>query len=92
MSEQKMQNAINEIYRTYGDTVSIEKKGKSLLKFGRSTNLRIEDNFQTVWTLGDDVNNEVLPTTNAIDTVSSSNAGDTQTIRLEGHTVVGTGA
>jgi hypothetical protein len=34
----------------------------------------------------------VLPTTNAIDTLSSSNASDTELMTIEGHTVVGTGA
>lgn len=75
-----------EILNTYGDTVSVLAKRKTLLKFGRNENLGTSE--ETVWTQG---GNETYVTTNAIDTISSSNAGDTQVITIEGHTVSGTG-
>lgn len=77
-----------EIYKTYGDVVSTEEKGKTLLKFGR--NAGVGTSYETVWEYGGD---ETYCTTNAIDYVSSSSASDTATVMfVEGHTVSGTGA
>jgi len=72
-----------EIQRTYGDKVSIDRKAKSLIKFGRSAQLGT-DGLETVWTCGDD---EVYVTDNTISYVSSSSASDTQDVTIEGHTV-----
>lgn len=80
--------AENEIKARYGDTVSVLTKGKSLLKFGRNDDLD-PGTRETIWLNG---GTETLPTTNAIDTVSSNNAGDTQDLYVEYHTVSGTGA
>ena len=74
------------IANTYGDEVSVKNKAKTLLKFGRNEDLGTSQ--ETIWTLG---GHETLPTTNAIDTISSSDAGDDGVIRIEGHTVSGTG-
>lgn len=81
-----------EILSTYGDTVSVAQKAKSLLKFGKNLDLDTGDNA-TVWTLASRVGteNETYVSTNLIDTISSSNAGDTQSVTIEGHTVTGTG-
>jgi len=76
--------AQNSIYRNFGDRVSVTQKGKSLYKFGRNPN--IGTSAETVWQVGGD---ETYCTTNAIDKFSSSNAGDTQEIVIEGHTISG---
>ena len=76
--------AIREIADTYGDTVLI--KPKSLLKFGRSENIDSLA-FHTVWTSPDF--NETYLSTNTINRVVSTNAGDTQEIVIEGHTISG---
>jgi len=81
-----MRHALEEIEGTYGDKV--RTKGKSLFKFGK--NLAVGTSLETVWSTG---GHETYVTTNAIDTVSSSSASDTATvIKIEGHTVSGTGA
>ena len=72
-----------EIQATYGDVVSIDKKAKSLLKFGKSAPLTT-NSLQTVWTVG---GNEVYLSDDGITHISSSSALDTQEIRVEGHTI-----
>ncbi len=74
-----------EIQATYGDVVSIDKKAKSLLKFGKSAALSA-DTLETVWTVG---GNEVYISDDGITHISSSSASDTQEIRVEGHTISG---
>lgn len=78
-------HAKEEIKNTYGDTV--RPKAKSLLKFGKNENLGTS--IETVWEQG---GNETYATTNAIDKISSSSGSDTETLRIEGHTVSGTGS
>ena len=82
----RLVQAEREIYRTFGDQVSVDKKAKSLIKFGKSGDLTT--NRETVWNVG---GNETYVTGNVITHVSSSSASDTQTIKLECHTVSGTG-
>jgi hypothetical protein len=76
-----------EIQATYGDYVSIDKKAKSLLKFGKSASLSV-NSFETIWTVG---GHEVYVSDNTIAYVSSSDATDAQEVTIEGHTVTGTG-
>lgn len=76
-----LKHALREIKGTYGDDVSISAKRKSLYKFGRNDD--IGTSFETVWQRGGD---ETYVTTNLIDSISSSNAGDTQETKVEGHT------
>jgi hypothetical protein len=83
----KLVQAEREIQATFGDVVSIDKKAKSLIKFGKSASLPI-NSFQTIWTVG---GNEVYVSDNTITHVSSSSALDTQEVTIEGHTVSGTG-
>jgi hypothetical protein len=83
----KLVQAEREIQATFGDVVSIDKKAKSLIKFGKSASLPI-GSFQTIWTVG---GNEVYVSDNTITHVSSSSALDTQEVTIEGHTVSGTG-
>lgn len=79
--------AERETLSTYGDTVSVSAKAKSLTKFGR--NLDIDGPQEMLWNVG---GFEVDVSTNIIDTISSSSAADTGTVKIEGHTVSGTGA
>lgn len=79
-----IRHAIEEIDRTWGDRV--RPKAKSLHKFGKNEDLGTSS--ETIWEQG---GNETYVTTNAIDKISSSNAGDTEVIKIEGHTVSGTG-
>lgn len=77
---------IRQIEANYSDTVSVYEKAKQLVKFG-SNPLLAAGVEETVWSTG---GIEVLETTNAIDRVVSTDAGDTQTIIIEGHTLSGT--
>ena len=79
----RLVQAEREIEATYGDRVSIDRKAKSLVKFGRSAELGTTA-LETVWTVG---GNEVYVTGNTISYISSSSASDTQQITIEGHTV-----
>ena len=83
----KIARAIEQIYQTYGDTVSVEAKAKSLNKYGRNDSLG-NTSFETVWQRG---GNETYATGNDIDSISSSSAGDTQDVVIEGHTIDGNG-
>lgn len=87
-TDPRVQQAINVIYSTYGDTVSVDQKKKNLTKFGR--NPAATTTSSTVWAYGASLANEVLVSSNAIDTISSSSAGDTQLVTIEGHTISGT--
>lgn len=83
----RLVQAEREIYRNFGEVVSIHEKAKTLIKFGKSAPLAT-GSLQTVWTVG---GNETYVSTNTIDSISSSSLLDTQEIYLEGHTVEGTG-
>jgi len=83
----RLVQAEREIQSTFGDVVSIDKKAKSLLKFGKSAELAA-DTIETVWSYG---GQETYVNDNLIDSISSTNAADTQEIYLECHTVEGTG-
>lgn len=83
----RLVQAEREIYRQFGEVVSIQNKAKSLVKFGKSAALTT-GSLQTVWTVG---GNETYVSTNTIDSISSSAIADTQEIYIEGHTVSGSG-
>ena len=83
----RLVQAEREIQATFGDVVSIDKKAKSLLKFGKSATLAA-DTLETVWSYG---GNETYVSDNLIDSISSSNAADNEEMYLECHTVTGTG-
>lgn len=83
----RLVQAQREIYRQFGEVVSVDAKAKSLVKFGKSGSLST-GYLQTVWTVG---GNETYVSTNSIDSISSSSALDTQEIYVEGHTVAGVG-
>ena len=64
-------HALDVIYRSYGDRVSLSRKGKDLLKFGRNPN--VGTSRVTIWYTGQDQGNEtyVADNVNSIDTISS---------------------
>lgn len=79
----RIQRSIDEILSVHGDTVLV--KPKSLIKFGRNDDIGTTQ--EMVWIQG---GIETLVTSgNLIDTVSSSNAGDSQEVKIEGHTISG---
>ena len=69
----------------YSDTVSVREKAKNLLKYGKNDAIT-SGTPETVWQTGGD---ETYKTANDIDIVVSTNAGDTQDIVIEGHTLSG---
>lgn len=83
----RLVQAEREIEQQFGEKVSIDRKAKSLIKFGKSAPLTT-NSLQTVWTVG---GNETYVSANTIDSISSSDAGDTQSIYLECHTVDASG-
>jgi len=83
----RLVQAEREIERTFGEKVSIDRKAKSLIKFGKSAPLSTSG-LQTVWTVG---GNETYVSDNIIDSISSSSALDQQEVYIEGHTVSGVG-
>ena len=81
----KLAHAVKNISDVYGDTVDIWEKGKTLNKFGFNDDLD-SGVRETIWETGGD---ETLKTANDIDIVVSTNAGDTQSVVIEGHTISG---
>lgn len=79
-----VQQALAVILSTWGETASVLTKMKNVNKFGRNQNASATS--QTVWSQGGD---EVYLTSDLIDTMSSSSASDTGTVRLESHTLSG---
>lgn len=78
--------AEKEIFQLYNKRVSIWDKAKTLVRFG--VNPDVNGVEETVWDIG---GIETYATGNTIDTISSTNVTDTEIIRVEGHTVIGTG-
>jgi len=79
------------VLSTYGDTVSVAAKAKNLNKFGRTENAD-SGVVTTIAAFQGTVVNETFVSTNLIDSVVSSSTSDTtQTIRIEGHTIDGSG-
>ena len=83
----RLVQAEREIQSTFGDVVSIDRKAKSLIKFGKSSPLSA-NGTSTVWTVG---GHETYVTENSITHISSSSASDVYEVFLECHTVSGTG-
>ena len=77
--------AIENIYNNDAVTVSVREKAKSLIKFGENDDLDIGTK-ETIWSVG---GHEVYPTSNTINRVVSTDAGDTQSVVIEGHTLSG---
>jgi hypothetical protein len=82
--------AQREIYASEGVRTSIEAKAKALTKFGRTLNADAGVKTTVASFQGTEVN-ETFVTTNAIDSVVSDNADDTEELQIEGHTIDGSG-
>lgn len=67
--------------------VSLEAKNKNLLKFGR--NEEVQTTGTTLMTLPTGTYNETYVGTNAITSIVSTAAGDTESVVVEGHTISG---
>jgi hypothetical protein len=76
-------HALAQIEDTFGVQTVI--KDKALLKFGKAS---VGTSYETVQDQG---GNETYVSTNAIDSISSDDAGDTNTMVVEGHTIDGSG-
>lgn len=77
--------AIAEVKQTYGDVVSIDRKNKSILKFGHTRNA--DSGVETLIAhMLDAAPLETYVSANTIAYISSSNNSDTSTINYEGHT------
>jgi len=82
--EFRLRQAVNEIKVQDGVDISVRDKSKSLIKFGRNNDVGTTE--ETVWAQG---GKETYATDNDIDSISSSNAGDAQSVVIEGHTLSG---
>lgn len=86
-------HAVREIYTSFRHTVSYQNKNKSLSKFGKTANA--DQNVETTIWSGADYGAGVHPgtrTTNALDTLVSSSASDSgKEVKVEGHTIDGSG-
>ena len=82
-----IQQAIREIESSYGDKVSVVKKKKSLLKYGRSEQVDNTSGGWTIMTSPTGVQAELDLYANDIDKVTSTSASDASKIlTVEGHT------
>lgn len=84
----RLVQAEREIEQQFGQKVSVDAKAKSLVKFGKSAPLKVSNGMVTVWSIE---GNEVYVNDNSITHISSSSNSDVSEVRLEGHTVTGTG-
>lgn len=89
--ETDIQHVERVVETTYGQSVSVWAKGKSLNKFGR--NRTVGNAFETVGEFQGTTANETFVSTNIIDSISSSDeTNDTGiTFTIEGHTIDGSG-
>lgn len=85
----ELAQAFSVIESTYGHTVSTERKGKNLLKFGENQEVGTTDS--TIMDLPAGELHETYVAANLINSVSSGNNGDTVTLKVEGHTIDGSG-
>lgn len=72
---------------TYSDTVSVDTKLKTLLKFGKNPNVGTATTGYTIWYTGQDQAHETYVSRNLIDSISSASSSDTGIVTVEGHTV-----
>jgi len=82
-----IEQALREIYSTYGELASVKNKAKSLLKFGRNDAVSNAATGSTIMTLAGSEDHETFVSDNLIDTVSSSSGDDDQDLIIEGHTI-----
>jgi len=82
-----MEHAKQNIFADYGVRVSLEAKNKDLLKFGRSKQVQITPSTLAILPTG--IYNETYVASNLINTIISTDAGDTESVVVEGHTISG---
>jgi len=80
-------HAVDVIYSTYGDIVSVEEKKKDLIKFGR--NEAVGTSKTTIMTLPTGQLHETYVSSDLINSIISDDNGDTQDVVIEGHTLSG---
>lgn len=88
-SDPWLEHAVRVIRSTYGVKVSVHSKDKDLLKFGR--NDLVGTSEATIMTLPAGVLHETYVSDNLITHISSADAADTEEVKIEGHTVDGSG-
>lgn len=88
-SDYWLSHAMSVIEATYGDTVSVIKKDKDLLKFGESR--QVQTTKTTLMGLPTGTYNETYVSDNLITHFASSSGSDTENIVVEGHTIDGSG-
>jgi hypothetical protein len=76
--------AATDIFDRFGHRVKVHKGGVQV--FGKCPVLNAGLDMLDLWGLSQDLN---YLTTNTANTISSSNAGDTQEVRIEGYTISG---
>ena len=79
--------AEREIFKTYGDKVSVTEKDKSLFKFGRSDSA--SSTITTIMQLAGSEVHETYATGNSIDSVVCTDNSFTGDVSVEGHTISG---
>jgi hypothetical protein len=82
-----IEHAKQIIFAEDGVNVSMEAKNKDLLKFGRNENVGTTKATIAVQPSG--ILHENYLTSNLINRIVSTNAGDTQQVTIEGHTISG---
>jgi len=82
-------HALKVIYGSYGDVVSVNAKNKDLLKFGRNENVGTSETC-LAHMVGSELH-ETYVSSNIINSIISSDNGDDQEVKIEGHTVDGNG-
>lgn len=79
-----LDHAYREVLAEYGIKLNVWGTTRTLHKFGRTTNAD-SGVKTTVGTFQGTVVNETFVTTNSIDSIASSDAGDTEVVTVEGH-------
>jgi len=82
-------HALDVIEDTYGVKASATRKNKDLLKFGRTE--QVQTAKTTIMANKSGTYNETYVSSNVIDTLSSSSGSDTVDVKIEGHTINGSG-
>lgn len=80
-----VKHAIDVIFSTYGDTVSVAEKKKDLIRRGKNADVQVAGS--DIMELPSGVHTEAHVDRNAISQISSNNAADTGKIKIEGHKV-----
>lgn len=88
--EYRLWHALERIRKDDGKVCDIRGKAKALRKFGRTVNAD-SGVKTTIANFPDGVANETFETTNAVTSIVSSDAADDAVVRIEGHTIDGSG-